>query len=463
MRKYCSRKYYRGLFPLTFLSFVIISSAVVTGISPDVTFVNFPGIASGSIPGGASSLASGIAPGSGSGLAPGDISVTVPDNGSVTVPEGVYAVAPDIASDSNSGLVPGNDSDIVPEDVFESVTSSAEDLVRGQRLFYGLVYPENKYMNCASCHNTDVTDSLNWNPDAVEISRKYKNKSVADLTEILLTPTGKKMMEVHRDFRFTPEEIMLVKLYMDELSGSSLTHKKPPVTNLVLFIAALFLFFISAVDLIITKKMKRRWVNPLILSLTTVYITWTLVVNAVALGRSPGYSPDQPVKFSHQIHAEQNGTDCIYCHNYAPYSKSAGIPAQNVCMNCHLLVRSGTRSGMFEITRFIDSYEEKRPLEWIRIHNVPDHVFFSHAQHVGAGGIDCTECHGDIAKMDRVRQESDLSMGWCIKCHRTKKVSFGDNNFYSHYRELSDKLRKGETDSITVERVGGTECMKCHY
>lgn len=435
MRKYCSRKYYRGLFPLTFLSFVIISSAVVTGISPDVSSVNFPGIASGSIPGGTSSLASGIAPGNDSDIVPGN----------------------------DSDIVPDNDSGIVPEDVSESVTSSPEDLVRGQRLFYGLVYPENKYMNCASCHNTDVTDSLNWNPDAVEISRKYKNKSVADLTEILLTPTGKKMMEVHRDFRFTPGEIKLVKLYMDELSGSSLTQKKTPVTNLVLFIAALFLFFISAVDLIITKKMKRRWVNPLVLSLTTVYITWTLVVNAVALGRSPGYSPDQPVKFSHQIHAEQNGTDCIYCHNYAPYSKSAGIPAQNVCMNCHLLVRSGTRSGMFEITRFIDSYEEKRPLEWIRIHNVPDHVFFSHAQHVGAGGIDCTECHGDIAKMDRVRQESDLSMGWCIKCHRTKKVSFGDNTFYSHYRELSDKLRKGEADSITVERVGGTECMKCHY
>ncbi len=344
-----------------------------------------------------------------------------------------------------------------------SVIQASEELIRGQRLFYGLVYPDNKAMNCAACHNTAVTDTLNWNPDAVEISGKYKNKSVDDLTEILLSPTGKKMAQVHRDFRFTPEEIMLIKGYMDELAGTGLTQRKPPVTNLVLFIAAFFLFFVSAVDLIITKKIKKRWINPVVLSIATVYITWSLVVNAIDLGRSPGYSPDQPVKFSHQIHAEQNGTDCIYCHNYAPYSKSAGIPAQNICMNCHLLVRSGTRSGMFEIAKVTGSYEEKRPIEWIRVHNVPDHVFFSHAQHVGAGGIDCAECHGDVAKMVRIRQVSDLSMGWCIKCHRTRKVNFSGNNFYSQYHELSDKLRKGVTDSITPERVGGTECMKCHY
>ena len=450
MRKSCSRKYSPGLYPLIFLSFVIISSAVASGTSPG----RVTGVASGIAPGIASVVAQGSASALASGIAPGIASVVAQGSTSALV----SGIAPGIASavlqsgDTAAGI-----------SLSTTAAGTREEFVRGQRLFYGLVYPENKSMNCAACHNTDVTDSLNWNPDAVEISRKYKNKSVADLSEILLSPTGKKMMQVHGDFRFTTEEIMLIKLYMDDLSGAGLTRKKPSVINFVLFIAALLLFFVSALDLIITKKIKRRWINPAVLSVTAVYITWVLVVNAIALGRSPGYSPDQPLKFSHQIHAGQNGTDCIYCHSYAPYSKSAGIPAQSICMNCHLLVRSGTRSGMFEIAKITDSYENNKPLEWIRVHNVPDHVFFSHAQHVGAGGTDCSECHGDVAKMTRVRQVSDLSMGWCINCHRTKKVNFRDNNFYMQYRELSDKLRKGETDSITVERTGGTECMKCHY
>ena len=126
---------------------------------------------------------------------------------------------------------------------------------------------------------------------------------------------------------------------------------------------------------------------------TAVFITRSLVIDALAIGHSSGYAPDQPVKFSHEVHAGQNGTDCIYCHSYAPYSKSAGIPPENVCMNCHLLVRNGTRSGTFEIAKVIRAYEEMKPIEWIKVYNLPDHVFFSHAQHVSAGGISCQECH----------------------------------------------------------------------
>ncbi len=318
-------------------------------------------------------------------------------------------------------------------------------------------------MNCAGCHNTIASDTLNWNPDAVEISRKYISKSVADLSEILLNPSGQKMAQVHKNFQFTPEEIMLIKAYMDKLPDIGLKQNKPLITNLILFIIASFLFLISTIDLIITKRIKKQWVNLVILSLTAVYITWSLVVDAIAIGRSPDYSPDQPIKFSHQVHAGQNGTDCIYCHSYAPHSKSAGIPSQNVCMNCHLLVRNGTRSGIFEIAKVVSSYGDKKPIEWVKVHNLPDHVFFSHAQHVSAGGIGCAECHGAVEKMTRIRQVSDLSMGWCINCHRTRKVNFQDNKFYSEYKELADKMRKGDIDSITVERLGGTECMKCHY
>jgi hypothetical protein len=215
-------------------------------------------------------------------------------------------------------------------------------------------------------------------------------------------------------------------------------------------------------DLIISKIVKRSWINYVILLSTSIFITYTLVVDGIALGRSPGYSPLQPVKFSHTVHAGQNKTDCIYCHSSAKTSKSAGIPPENVCMNCHIVVRNGTRSGVSEISKVISAYENMKPIEWIKVHNLPDHVFFSHAQHVSAGGVTCQECHGKVEEMDVIGQANDLSMGWCINCHRTRNINF-QNKFYTAYKDLGDKFHKGEIDTVTVDMVGGIECMKCHY
>ena len=342
-------------------------------------------------------------------------------------------------------------------------TFKAEELIRGERLFYGLVYLKNESVNCAGCHNTRVTDTLNWNPDALEISKKYLHKNAHDLSKVLLKPMGQKMAQVHKAFHLTPEDIVLIKAYMDKFVDLGLRQNKPVIINLFLFIVASILFLFSIIDITISKKLKRRWINYIILLLAGIFITNTLVGNALTLGRSRDYSPIQPVKFSHAVHAGQNGTDCIYCHSSAQYSKTAGIPPVNVCMNCHLLVRNGTRSGVFEISKIISSYENQKPIEWIKVHNLPDHVFFSHAQHVSAGGVECTECHGDVKGMNVIKQVSDLSMGWCINCHRTKKIDFHNNHFYSQYRDLTEKLKKGEPDSVTVTMVGGRECMRCHY
>ena len=339
----------------------------------------------------------------------------------------------------------------------------AEELIRGERLFYGLAYIKSESVNCAGCHNTRVSDTLNWNPDALEISKKYLNKSARDLSRVLLKPAGEKMAKMHKEIHLSPEDIVLVKAYMDKFTEIGLKPDKPEITNLLLFIIASVFFLFSITDLIITKKVKRRWINYGILTVTGIFITYSLVINSLAIGRSKDYSPMQPVKFSHAVHAGQNGTECIYCHSSATYSKTAGIPPVNVCMNCHLMVRKGTRSGTFEIAKVIASYEDQKPIEWIKVHNLPDHVFFSHAQHVSAGKVDCAECHGDVKKMDVIRQVSDLSMGWCIDCHRIKKLDVQNNQFYSQYRALTEKLRKGEIDSVTVTMVGGRECMKCHY
>jgi Cytochrome c7 and related cytochrome c len=342
-------------------------------------------------------------------------------------------------------------------------TFKSEELVRGERLFYGLVYLKNESVNCAACHSTRINDTLNWNPDALEISKKYLHKSAYELSRVLLKPVGQKMKQVHKNIHLTPEDIVLVKAYMDKFVEIGLKPAKPVITNLFLFIIASLFFLFSVVDITISKLLKKRWINYIILLLAGVFITNTLVVNALTLGRSRDYSPFQPVKFSHKVHAGQNGTDCIYCHSSAPYSKTAGIPPINVCMNCHLMVRNGTRSGIFEISKVISSYENQKPVEWIKVHNLPDHVFFSHSQHVSAGGVGCTECHGNVIEMDVIKQVSDLSMGWCINCHRTKKLDLHNNLFYSQYRNLAEKMKKGETDSVTVSMMGGRECMKCHY
>jgi hypothetical protein len=181
------------------------------------------------------------------------------------------------------------------------------------------------------------------------------------------------------------------------------------------------------------------------------------------LGLSKDYQPDQPIKFSHQIHAAENHIDCMYCHHTADDSKTANIPSTNLCMNCHIIVREGSRSGKFEISKLIEAHEEGRSIEWIRIHKLPDHVFFSHAQHVGAGKLDCVQCHGKVEEMHVVRQEKDLSMGFCLDCHRTTKVDFKDNNYYSIYKSLHDDIKKGLRDSIVAADIGANDCAKCHY
>jgi cytochrome c553 len=362
-------------------------------------------------------------------------------------------------------FIPGLSNNIQADDSsrYKPRTFTAEELIRGERLFYGLVYLDNKSVNCSACHNTIVSDTMNWNPNALEISRKYLGKSAMDLSKVLLNPGGIKMSQVHKGFQLTPEDIMMIKAYMDRLVDIGMKQKKPVITNLLLFILASLLLLFSITDLIITKKIKLRWINYVILLVSAVIVTKILVVDAIALGRSKDYSPIQPIKFSHAVHAGQNQTDCIYCHSYAPYSKTAGIPPENVCMNCHLMVRNGTRSGAFEISKIIDAFDNKTPIEWIKVHNLPDHVFFSHAQHVGAGALKCQECHGEVEKMDIIKQVSDLSMGWCIDCHRTKKLNIHSNKFYSEYKDLAAKIKNGEIDSVSVSMLGGTECMKCHY
>jgi hypothetical protein len=216
-----------------------------------------------------------------------------------------------------------------------------------------------------------------------------------------------------------------------------------------------------------------------------------LTEGAIGLGRQQGYQPQQPIFYSHKVHAGINQISCLYCHSNALASRHATVPPLNVCMNCHSAINDYTHGpklyredgsevdGTVEIQKLYSyvGYDPKtstyhpenaKPVEWIKIHNLPDHVFFSHAQHTKAGKVQCQTCHGPIQQMDEVHQFAPLSMGWCINCHRTTKVDFPDsagngNKFYSIYEHFHRDLKTGDMDSVTVKDIGGTECQKCHY
>jgi mono/diheme cytochrome c family protein len=217
-----------------------------------------------------------------------------------------------------------------------------------------------------------------------------------------------------------------------------------------------------------------------------------IVKGAIGLGRSQNYQPEQPIFYSHKVHAGVNQISCLYCHGSTMEGKQANIPSVNICMNCHMTINeyTGTAGKLYredgtevngtdEIKKIYaaagwDASKkqytgETHEIAWTRIHNLPDHVFFSHAQHVNAGKVQCQTCHGEIQKMDEVYQFADLSMGWCINCHRTTKVNFGGKNgdegnkFYSIYKKYHDEIKEGKRDSVTVNDIGGLECQKCHY
>lgn len=192
------------------------------------------------------------------------------------------------------------------------------------------------------------------------------------------------------------------------------------------------------------------------------------------VGVQKGYAPTQPIAYSHELHAGKYKINCQYCHSGADKSKQATIPSASTCMNCHAHVQAkekynGTVSPEIqkiytavgwdpEKRAYIPDYK-KQPIKWIRIHNLPDHAYFNHSQHVKIGKVECQACHGPVETMKVVSQQRSLQMGWCINCHREAKVDVANNKYYE---ELHKNL-KAEGKSITVAQNGGLECAKCHY
>lgn len=218
-------------------------------------------------------------------------------------------------------------------------------------------------------------------------------------------------------------------------------------------------------------------VTVIFLMLASAYYVYGYMMQ---IGVDEGYQPVQPIHFSHKIHAGDNGIDCKYCHSSARVSKTSGIPSLNVCMNCHKSIYEYKGETSLEYTKeFYDGEIKKlyaaagwddaqqkytgdsQPVKWVRIHNLPDFVYFNHSQHVTVAGVECQTCHGPVQEMEVVSQFAPLTMGWCINCHRTTNVNMKDNGYYKKiHEELSKKYG---VEELTEAQMGGLECGKCHY
>lgn len=220
--------------------------------------------------------------------------------------------------------------------------------------------------------------------------------------------------------------------------------------------------------------------NPTIVTL--VVIGFLVVIGGIygfkygmeEVGVQQGYAPEQPILFSHKIHAGTHKIDCQYCHSTASFTKNASIPSANTCMNCHVGVQKRDAAGNVspEIQKIYDAvgfdaatssyitgYEQK-PIKWVRIHNLPDLSYFNHSQHVAVGKVECQTCHGPVEEMDKVFQFATLQMGWCVNCHREKSVDVANNDYYE---DLHSTMKSEGRHYISVAENGGLECGKCHY
>jgi mono/diheme cytochrome c family protein len=219
-------------------------------------------------------------------------------------------------------------------------------------------------------------------------------------------------------------------------------------------------------------------VSSIFLLLASAFFVYGFLMQ---VGVDQNYEPIQPIHFSHRIHAGSNGIDCKYCHSAARVSKNSGIPSLNVCMNCHKSISEvsdttatadyskayydGEIQKLYKATGWdpsAQSYTGKtQAVKWIRIHNLPDFVYFNHSQHVTVAGIECQKCHGPVQTFEIQKQFAPLTMGWCIECHRTTDVKMEGNAYYTKiHEELSKKYG---VDKLTAAQMGGLECGKCHY
>ena len=367
--------------------------------------------------------------------------------------------------------------------------------------------------NCVSCHT--IGGGRLIGPDLEGVTKKrnadWLKKWINSSSELIASgdPDAIAIFEEYnkvamQSFYFSDEDMDALLAYLENppieekavATTQIIEHEKGMSSSSILLLITLLLFILIYILVSIKNKLKTQLNQPtetlsetvvgfgkeflsetrnvVILGFVIFIVLMKFTFDALmGIGVTTNYMPEQPIAFSHKVHAGDNGIDCNYCHTSARTSKTSGIPSANVCMNCHENITSGTNTGTAEIQKiydaigydpdkrqYIEGYEQK-PIQWVRIHNLPDLSYFNHAQHVTVAGLECQECHGPVQEMDVLYQHADLTMGWCVECHRDTEVKMEENDYYTRMHEKMKEKYAGQ--KITVDKIGGLECGKCHY
>jgi mono/diheme cytochrome c family protein len=397
--------------------------------------------------------------------------------------------------------------------------------------FSAIAAPDGKAIfqsNCASCHNPlkDATGPALKGADTRVPSKEWLHKWVRNSASViasgdkyandLYNKWGKTAMTPFPNL--SEEEIDAVFTYVNSVkapappvpgsaaatSGEGNGWMYPLITISLLALAIILWRVNQSLRKVLETKEGRKvaksvpfYRNKAIVAIIAIVLFiasgFWIVNGGIEMGRQQNYMPEQPIFYSHEVHAGINQINCLYCHAGAEKSRQAMIPSSNICMNCHKGISEYTGAaehplktaegkpvdGTAEIQKLYyyagwDPVKKEyrrnkkgeidaKPIKWVKIHNMPDHVYFNHSQHVAVGKVQCQQCHGPIQEMDEVYQFSPLSMGWCVNCHRQTNVQFENNDYYSIYQKYHNELKAGKRTGVTVEEIGGLECQKCHY
>ena len=373
--------------------------------------------------------------------------------------------------------------------------------------------------NCTSCHSIGKGKLVG--PDLKDLSKRRQIDWILKWVKnsgAIVASGDAYAVQLFKDYNNTPmpaqnlkdEEIKAIVTYVDAESAKAPVAKNtiavtdenaPPVKNntkIYLLVIAVILFLLILIlgkpiqglkkairdrdglpEPIKRTNLGEVWYwmrthKKLVAVILIFFFVWSSVKGWYVLwgiGVQQGYQPDQPIAFSHKIHAGDNGINCVYCHSGAEKSKVAGVPSANVCMNCHKGIKEGATTGTKEIAKIYKALDynpetqtygnNPKPLVWNRVHNLPDLAYFNHSQHVKVGKVQCQTCHGPVQEMTVAKQYSRLTMGWCIDCHRRTPVQVEGNHYYDRIADYMHSTHPGDT--IKVANIGGTECSRCHY
>lgn len=333
---------------------------------------------------------------------------------------------------------------------------------RGELLFRGIVPLGNHQAACVTCHYLTPSDSVNWNPSAMELGKLASTSTIDDFSAIFTRTTSDIKQVAHKYMALDSSEFVSIHAYLTAFATDTvISAQRKGYSQLALLLISLLIVAWALVDLFYFHWLSNKKILLLGLISTGCFVGVSVIYrSALQVGHRVDFEPEQPIKFSHAIHASDNRIDCKYCHHYAESFAIAGMPSTQTCLNCHRIILEGAKSGRFEINKIFQSEENQQPLEWVRTQYLPEHVRFNHAVHTSAGQS-CLECHIGIDVLHRTRSTQEFSMGWCIDCHQSSRVP-GSLTKTMH-DSIKMNMPASVPDSVFVSSISNNDCQTCHY